>query len=92
MSEQALSRLGDLAVRAFTPAQEDYIRALQHKLHLPNHVLDLHTMTRYGAPFVNLDRSQVSALIDEMKDWRTIPAELRRAMGQIDIPGLDGLT
>jgi hypothetical protein len=72
-----------------TQPQIDYVRGLQRQLHLPDHMLDSHCQTRFRCAFAALDRRQVSELIDEMKEWVAIPADLQRAMGQRDLPGLD---
>lgn len=71
-----------------TQPQVDYVRGLQRRLHLPDRMLDAHCVTRFGTPFAELDRGQVSLLIDELKDWVAIPADLQRVMGQRDLPGL----
>lgn len=70
-----------------TEAQVDYVRSIQRRLRLPNRLLDAHCEGRFGAAFAGLDRAQASALIDEMKGWEALPAGLRRAMGQRDLPG-----
>jgi len=72
-----------------TEPQMNYVRGLQRQLHLPDHLLDTHCQTTYGQPFAALDRRQVSLLIDEMKHWTAIPADLQRALGQRDLPGLE---
>lgn len=70
-----------------TPAQTDYVRGLQRGLHLPHRMLDGHCIARFGRPLAGLDRAEVSALIDELKGWQAIPAQLQREMGQRDLPG-----
>lgn len=70
-----------------TQPQLDYVRNLQRRLHLTNALLDAHCVARFGAAFVALDRAQCSALIDEMKDWESLPVELQREAGQADLPG-----
>jgi hypothetical protein len=72
-----------------TEPQINYVRGMQRQLHLPDHMLDSHCQTRFGHRFGALDRRQVSLLIDEMKEWVAIPADLQRAMGQRDLPGLE---
>lgn len=74
-----------------TQPQIDYVRGLQRHLHLPDHLLDTHCVQRVGVPFAQLSRAQASSLIDELKDWVAIPAELQRAMGQRDLPGMEAV-
>lgn len=71
-----------------TPAQTDFVRALQKQLRLPNFLLDQHCQTRWRRPFAELTRREVSELLDELQAWKAIPADLQRAMGQQDLPGL----
>jgi hypothetical protein len=68
-----------------TAKQVDYVRGIQRKLHIPDRLLDDHCTTRFHAPFAELDRAQVSDLLDEMIQWETLPAELLRARGQLDL-------
>lgn len=70
-----------------TPKQVDYIRGMQKQLHLSDRLLDGHCEQRFGVTFAKLQRPQCSALIDEMKTWGTIPAELLREAGQLDLFG-----
>lgn len=70
-----------------TQKQVDYIRSMQAKLHLSNRLLDGHCESRFGRRFEGLDRNQCSSLIDEMKEWIAIPAELMREAGQMDLFG-----
>ena len=72
-----------------TPKQTDYVRGLQRKLRLPDRMLDDHCTRRFGVPFRDLDRAQVSALLDELIGWQAIPAELQVAQGQTRLPGLE---
>ena len=67
--------------------QIEFVRELQQQLHLKNDALDVHCRRRFGRPFAGIDMRQCSALIDELKGWKAIPAELQRAMGQTDLPG-----
>lgn len=75
--------------REITVKQTDYIVALQRQLHLSGPLLDLHCQRRYGRPFAGIDRAEASSLIDELQRWRAIPADLLRALGQRDLPGLE---
>lgn len=68
-----------------TTPQLDLVRLLQRRLHLSAPLLDTHCGARFGVPFARLDRRQVSSLIDEMKVWQALPAELQRAQGQLDL-------
>lgn len=71
-----------------TEKQVNYVRALQRSLHIPDSLLDNHCVSRFGHPFVAADRGEVSALIDELARWTEKPAEMRRAQGQQDLPGM----
>jgi hypothetical protein len=71
-----------------TTKQDDHVRALQRKLRLPNALLDNHCIARFGAAYAALDRRTVSELIDEMIGWESLPADLARAKGQADLPGI----
>lgn len=68
-----------------TDAQTRYVRGIQKRLHLPDALLDNHCQTRFRQPFAQLDRAQVSALLDEMVSWEALPAEFQRAKGQLDL-------
>lgn len=72
-----------------TPAQTEYVRGMQKRLHLPDRMLDDHCVARFRVTFAALDRAQVSSLIDEMKGWAGIPAQLLREAGQRDLPGFE---
>lgn len=65
--------------------QVEYVSALQRKLRITDRSLDLHCNERFGEPFSNLSRSQVSDLLDEMTGWEQAPASLQRANGQMDL-------
>ena len=62
---------------------------MQRRLRLPDALLDNHCVQRFGAPFARLGRGDVSALIDELKAWVDVPADLRRAQGQRGLPGFE---
>lgn len=70
-----------------TAPQRDYVEGLRKRLNLPNRMLDSHCIACFGCPFAELDRADMSALIDEMKGWTTIPAQLEREAGQLDLVG-----
>ncbi len=70
-----------------TEKQANYIAALQRGLSLPKLLLDNHCIQRFKRPFVQIDRAQASALIEEMLTWQQLPAEFQRAKGQLDLPG-----
>lgn len=71
-----------------TQPQIDYVRGMQKKLHLSNTLLNNHCVARFKHPFNDLDRHQISALIDEMKQWTAIPGDLLREAGQQELPFL----
>jgi hypothetical protein len=71
-----------------TEKQDRFVRALQHRLHLPDALLDNHCLRRFRVPYLACDRRQVSELIDEMRSWEDLPVDLMRAKGQQDLPGM----
>lgn len=73
-----------------TEPQLDYVEALRRRHRLPKELLDNHCVERFRHPLTDLDRRQVSALIEEMRGWEQPPAELLRARGQLDLPGMGG--
>jgi len=70
-----------------TAPQLDFVRSLQRQLHLSDRLLDAHCEATFGRPFDCLTRLECSQLIDEMKGWTAIPAELLREAGQLDLFG-----
>lgn len=68
-----------------TVYQQEYVAGLQRKLHLSDAALDAHCRRRFGAPYAELDRGQVTQLLNEMIRWEKAPADLQRAMGQQDL-------
>ena len=72
-----------------TDAQRDFITALRHQTHCPDYALDNWCIWNYGCRLAALDIRQASALIDEMKEWKVLPARLQRAMGQQELPGME---
>lgn len=68
-----------------TDAQDEYVRALQKRLRLPNGVLDTHCLATFGAAYAALTRRDVTVLIDQLLGWKSIPADLQRSMGQQDL-------
>lgn len=79
-----------MTARPRTDPQMGYVESLRVKLRLPKTLLDNHCEARFGQPLERLNRAQVSGLINEMKGWVTIPAEMQRQMGQQDLPGMGG--
>lgn len=73
-----------------TDPQLEFVRSLQKRLHLPNSLLDSHCIARFKKPFAEVDIRECSALLDEMKSWVAIPAELQREAGQLDMFGVAG--
>lgn len=70
-----------------TQPQIDYVNILCRKHKLTLSLLDAFCVQEFGAHWRELDRAQASQLIDRMKAWETLPADLQRAMGQRDLPG-----
>lgn len=75
---------------AKTSFQSDYVRGLQRKLRIPNPILDQHCQKTFGQSFDDLDGRQTSQLLNDMISWEAVPADLQRAMGQLDL--FEGLT
>ena len=63
------------------------VRELRQKLGLGQEALNELSRKQFGQPYLNLDRKQVSALIDQMLKWEKLPADLQRAQGQLDLLG-----
>ena len=72
-----------------TTKQIDFVFALQKRHRLTDDQLNQLCDTRFGRIFNMIDRGQMSTLIDEMLAWQTVPAELQRIAGQIDLPGME---
>lgn len=70
-----------------TGPQIAYVRGMQQQLHLSDRLLDMHCEAQFGLPFEQLNRRQMSSLIEEMKDWQSIPAQLLREAGQLELLG-----
>jgi hypothetical protein len=56
-------------MNAPTPDQLSYVAGLQKKLHLPDALLNRVCQDRFGRLFAELDRRQVSKLLEEMVTW-----------------------
>lgn len=69
-------------------AQLAYVTALKEQLRLTTPLLDRHCCDTFGRPFAKLDRRQMSKLIDELKDWKAVPAHLQKLAGQQELVGL----
>jgi hypothetical protein len=84
---EALAAEGRLPDGRWAPSPEQlaYVEALRSRLRLPKALLDNHCVATFGSPFADLDRRQASALIDQLKDWEAIPADLERERGQLDL-------
>jgi hypothetical protein len=68
-----------------SPEQIEYVRGLQKRLHFPNWILDNHCVGEFQKPFAQLDRREMSLLLEQMISWEQLPADLMRAKGQIDL-------
>ena len=68
-----------------TEAQADFVSGLCKKLRLTTPMLDSYCLKRWDRPYAQLDRYQVSWLIDQMQAWKAVPAELQREQGQLDM-------
>lgn len=71
-----------------TEKQIEYVRKYQRRSHLSDRALDAHCVRRFRAPLAELDRAQVSDLLGEMVGWESIPADMQRARGQLDLFGV----
>lgn len=70
-----------------SPDQRAYVADIQRTLGIPDGILDRICCDRFGTPFAAIDKRSCSRLLKEMIGWKEAPAEYRRAMGQIDLPG-----
>jgi hypothetical protein len=86
---EALRREGRMPNGGFPPSPDQlkFVESLRKQHRLPKPLLDNFCVERFRRPLAELDKRQVSALLDEMIDWKQIPAQLQRAMGQRDLPG-----
>lgn len=71
-----------------TPRQRDYITDLARTLHLPARMLDGWLRGRYDVGLDGLDRQQASAVIQTFQGWQELPSEMKKAMGQVALPGM----
>lgn len=71
--------------QTITGPQREYVEGIAKRLRLPLRTLDDHCVRRFGRPLADLTKREASALLDEMIDWKALPAELQRAMGQLDL-------
>lgn len=62
-----------------------YVAILCRQLRLPDAALNHYCEMTWGRNFDRLGRQEVSDLIDTMKQWETIPPDLQRFMGQLDL-------
>jgi hypothetical protein len=68
-----------------TELQCAYVDGLCSQLRLPKRFLDAHCQSTRGKRYAEMNRGEVSQLIDELKEWTALPAELLRAQGQQDL-------
>ena len=68
-----------------TGKQLDSIHDLQHTLHLSAPALNTLCQQRFECDFAQITRAQATSLIEEMKRWKAVPADLKREMGQQDL-------
>jgi hypothetical protein len=61
------------------------IRVLQRQLRCPDDLLDRWCEQQFGCALAIIDRRQASILIDQLKSWESLPAELERMRGQLDL-------
>lgn len=72
-----------------TEPQHDYVQALCRKLRVTTPMLDAYCLKRWDRPYEAIDRYECSDLIDTMKTWQAVPADLQRLAGQLDLMGLE---
>lgn len=87
LSHDDLDRVDRIILNPPTYKQLGFIRQLAKKHKMTGLMLDLRCEQRFGVPLASIDKSQASALIDEMSAWESVPADLRRASGQLDLFG-----
>jgi hypothetical protein len=76
-----------------TPDQRKFIRHLRRQNDVTEPQLNWFVQTHFGITDTDavdaLTTKEASRLIDLMKDWRGAPADVRRAFGQLDLPGVE---
>lgn len=70
-----------------TRDQVSYLRTLHQRHHVPDTTFDAWVADRFGCRLHELHRTDASRLIDEVKAWTSVPPDIRRAMGQLDLFG-----
>jgi hypothetical protein len=68
-----------------TPEQTAYVAALRNQLRLPMALLDAHCVRVFGHGYARITKWECSQLIDTLKGWQAIPADLQRLQGQQDL-------
>ena len=73
-----------------TERQVAYVRGMQKRLQLSDRLLDAWCERQFGVAFGALTIGDCRTLIDQMTNWASIPAELMRLTGQMDMFGGEG--
>lgn len=68
-----------------SPEQRDYLVILQKRLAFPDGLLDQWCVQNMGMKVRDMDRGEVSRLIEKLKEWKQLPPDLMRAKGQMDL-------
>jgi hypothetical protein len=71
-----------------TDRQVAYRDDLARRLSIAPAQLEAFCRARYHVPLAELSRADCSLLIAQLEAWADDPADLYRARGQIDLPGM----
>lgn len=76
-----------------TTKQRDFVAKLAHQNNITAPMLDWYARTHFGidarGSVDDLNVRQASQLIDQMKLWKGAPDDVRRAFGQLGLPGVN---
>ena len=68
-----------------TEPQRNLIDQLSRQLHLPQDIRDQYCRQQFGCEYRDLTIRQASQLIERMRAWQQLPAEVQRLKGQLDL-------
>jgi len=71
-----------------TGAQHQYVKDICRKFKITEFAIHSYVADRFGKQYDHLTKQEVSDLLSEMTSWEHAPAELQRAMGQLDLLGM----
>jgi hypothetical protein len=74
--------------RPMTEKQRASIDGLARRLHLPPRMLAGWVRATYQTELDGLSITALASVIDRLAGWEDVPAEIYRANGQVDLPGM----